>query len=287
LFLTQNVTIIQPTSNGFQCATCHDDLTTFTRYEVNDVRFPSGAVIDSEDPNTNLCMTCHQGRESTTSVNRLIQNLDLDTVSESLRFLNIHYFAAGATRFGGQAQGAYQYEGKEYAGFFEHVNAARGCTDCHSTHGLDVQVNKCADCHEVEASAEGLHAIRLEDTPDYDGDGDTSEGIAGEIETMDEALYAALQVYASEVAGTGILYSPAAYPYFFKDTNGNGAADPDEINGGNGYNTWTPRLLQAAYNHQYVAKDPGAFAHNARYILQVLYDSLESLGADTSGMIRP
>jgi hypothetical protein len=132
-----------------------------------------------------------------------------------------------------------------------------------------------------------LHAIRLEDTPDYDGDGDTSEGIAGEIETMDEALYAALQVYASEVAGTGILYSPAAYPYFFKDTNGNGAADPDEINGGNGYNTWTPRLLQAAYNHQYVAKDPGAFAHNARYILQVLYDSLESLGADTSGMIRP
>ncbi len=62
--------------------------------------------------------------------------------------------------------------------------------------------------------------------------------------------------------------------------------DPDETNYGNRYATWTPRLLQAAYNYQYVAKDPGGFAHNAKYILQVLYDSLNDIG-DASGMTRP
>jgi hypothetical protein len=33
-----------------------------------------------------------------------------------------------------------------------------------------------------------------------------------------------------------------------------------------------------AKNYQWVAKDPGAFAHNGKYILQVLYDSLQDLG---------
>jgi hypothetical protein len=45
--------------------------------------------------------------------------------------------------------------------------------------------------------------------------------------------------------------------------------------------------LKAAYNYQYAQKDPGAFAHNAKYVLQVLYDSLEDIGADVSGMTRP
>jgi len=53
------------------------------------------------------------------------------------------------------------------------------------------------------------------------------------------------------------------------------------------YNAFTPRLLQAAYNYHYVVKDPGAFAHNGKYIIQVLYDSLEDLGANTTGMVRP
>jgi hypothetical protein len=71
-----------------------------------------------------------------------------------------------------------------------------------------------------------------------------------------------------------IAYDGAAYPYFFNDA-------------GEGYATWTPRMLQAAYNYQYATKDPGAFAHNGKYILQVLYDSIENLGGDTGGMTRP
>lgn len=125
-------------------------------------------------------------------------------------------------------------------------------------------------------------------TQDYDGDGDTKEGIYGEVATMAEKLLVAVQVYAKDVAGTPIAYNPGRHPYFFIDANENGVADPDE---GDRYATWTPRLLQAAYNYQYATKDPGDYAHNGKYILQTLYDSLASLSTqvtvDMTGMVRP
>ena len=112
-----------------------------------------------------------------------------------------------------------------------------------------------------------------------------------EIYTLHEELYTAIQQYAQDVTGTPIVYSDAAYPYFFIDKNENGTADPDEAAFPNRFNTWTPRLLKAAYNYQYVAKDPGGYVHNPKYLLQVLYDSLADLnsktGASISGKIRP
>ena len=56
--------------------------------------------------------------------------------------------------------------------------------------------------------------------------------------------------------------TPEVYPYFFNDNNGNGEADKDEAKFPNRYKSWTPRLMKAAYNYQFVTKDPGAFAHN-------------------------
>ena len=285
-FLQDGVNISVEPANGFQCTTCHDDLQEYTRYVVESVKFPSGAVIDSGDPDTNLCMNCHQGRESGVSIARLIGDAEDDVVSESLRFLNPHYFAAGATRFGADANGAYQYEGKEYAGYFEHDEDMAQCADCHKTHGLEVNWEDCTDCHDnVEAPAD-LQNIR-ESEADFDGDGDAAEGVALEIQTMLEALYPAIQAYAAENAGTGLIYDAHSHPYFFIDTNGNGAIDEGEVNGDNRFAAWTPRLLRAAYNYQYVQKDPGAFAHNPAYIVQVLYDSLEDVGADVSAMTRP
>ena len=288
MFIAEGATISQPPSSGLACATCHDDLQEFTRYEVAEVEFPSGAVIDSGEPDSNLCLNCHQGRESTVSVNNLIGETGDDEVSDSLRFLNVHYFAAGATRYGTEAKGAYEYDGKEYFGFFEHSRQANQCSDCHSTHGLQVDYEFCADCHddiEIE-SQEDLRNIRYY-FDDWDGDGDTDEGIAGEIDTLLETLYAAMQTYATDTVGTGIAYDSHSYPYFFNDLNGNGEVDEDEAVRDNGFNSWTPRLLRAAYNYQYASKDPGAFAHNGQYIVQVLHDSLEDLGADVSGMLRP
>jgi hypothetical protein len=283
-FLTHNVNIAQPPSNGLSCLTCHTNETTFEVYEIEAVTFPSGAVL-SLDSTSNTCLNCHQGRESTVSMNRLIGNIGPDETAEQLRFLNIHYFAAGATLFGSEAQGAYQYNGQEYIGRNPHVPAFDTCTECHSTHALEVKYETCTVCHDNVTSLADLRDIRVRPI-DYSGNGDAEQGLYYEIATLKELLYAEIVAYARE-QGNPIVYSSTSFPYYYNDLNDNGILDDDERNVGNRYNTWTPRLLRAAYNYQYASKDPGAFAHNGLYIIQVLQDSLADIGHDISGMIRP
>lgn len=279
------IVVGQPAGNGLECATCHNDVTSFSRFAVNEVKFPSGAVLSfGEAADSNLCLECHQGRESSVSVQRAISTAGVedDAVSETLSFRNPHYFATGATLFGSEAKGPFQYEGKEYAGRFMHVEPMNTCTECHYTHELEVKLAACGGCHQGAITEEALADIRMGSTEDFDGDGDAAEGIAREIETMHERLYEAIQAYATDL-GTPILYDSHRYPYFLADPNGNNQIDEGE----GGFASWTPRLLKAAYNYQWVEKDPGAFAHNGTYIMQILYDSLEDLGMDVSGMTRP
>jgi hypothetical protein len=277
----------QPLASGLNCATCHDDLSTFTRYVSEEVEFPSGAVVTLDNLDANICINCHQGLESTVSVNAAITESGVgdDEVSAELGFVNPHYFAAGATLFGTEAQGAYEFEGQTYNGRFMHVQGFQVCIECHDTHELKVKVKACGTCHGIQ-SEEELHDIRMTDV-DFDGDGDTSTGLAVEVMNVNDAIYAAIQAYAADVVGTPIVFDSHSYPYWFIDTNGDGVADPDEANYGNQYNAWTPRLLRAAYNYTWTIKDPGSFAHNGLYMLQVLYDTLQDIGGDVSGMTRP
>jgi hypothetical protein len=285
--LTTGLTTSQPLANGFQCTTCHEDISTWSRFPVSSVQFPSGAVIDSGNTDTNLCMTCHQGRTSKIQVDEATAGIPLDTADESLIFINIHYFSAGATRYGTEVMGAYEYDGRVYFGRFEHVSDLSNCTDCHNAHQLDVPFIKCSACHETVNNKDDLKDIRMLDT-DWDGDGNTSEGLYGEIDTLRVRLYESIQDYTIRTEKVEpIIYETHSYPFFFIDSDGDGQVDPEEINVGNRYRTWTPRLLRAAFNYQYVAKDPGVFAHNGRYIMQLLYDSIQDLGGSVSGMTRP
>jgi hypothetical protein len=249
LFLTQGVTINQEISNGFKCETCHDSESEAgfpARFEVTSVTFPSGATITSEEPQDQfLCMTCHQGRSSGLDV-------DASIAAGRFRFLNIHYFAAGATRYGSEVNGAYQYAGKTYAGLNEHVEKADECTECHDPHELEVQYEAvCSNCHEL---------AELEEA-------------ATVVDEYAALLYAAMEAY-TETAGSKIVYNSGRYPYFFDEA-------------GEQFAGWDAEIMRAAYNYQYAQKDPGAFAHNGDYILQVLYDSIQALGGDVSGIERP
>jgi hypothetical protein len=278
------VTIGQPVSQGFACTTCHDSSSFPATLAVNAVKFPSGSVLTfGEGAAANLCMMCHQGRESTVSVNNTIGDKPDDTVDTSLRFRNPHYFGAGATLFGTEAKGAYEYTGNTYLGHHAHVDAGQTCITCHNAHSLTVNTQLCAGCHGGNTDPE---TIRM-GTTDYDGDANTTEGMYDEVSTMEELLYGAIQTYAKDKAGSPIVYDAGSYPYFFIDSNANGAADPDELTSSNAFASWTPRLLRAAYNYQWVQKDPGAFAHNGKYILQVLYDSLQDIGGDVTALTRP
>lgn len=266
-----------PTGTVVSCETCHNAATQ----KLDTVTFPSGVTITGYGADSR-CMTCHQGRASTPDVDDKITAAALaddDTVSAALSFTNIHYLAAGATLLGSEVQGAYQYAGKLYDKRNHHVENYRACTGCHNQHTLELRFDECAQCHTGVtdvASIEGT--IRMfGSTGDYDGDGNRSESIKQEMDGLGAELLKAITAYAKDVAGTAIVYDSHTHPYFFIDTDGDGVASAEEAVNANKYVSFTPRLLRAAYNYQYWQKDPGTFAHNGKYVIQVMVDSIEDL----------
>ena len=272
-----------PTGGVVNCAACHSAAST----ALSSVPFPSGVSVDTFG-SSSTCAVCHQGRESGLSVASATESMDEDAVSADLSFINIHYAPSAATLMGSVTSGGYEYPGRDYRGQFTHVPDFASCTSCHEPHSLQpVAVETCTTCHQGAESFEAIRTTRI----DIDGDGDMTEGIADPIATLHGQLYAAIQAYGVEVAGSAIVYDLHQYPYFFNDTNSDGEVSEGEAAFPNRYVSWTPRLLKAAYNYQFIAKDPAAYVHNPHYALQLLYDSLEDLGSqvsvDTAALTRP
>ena len=291
-----------PIGQVVECDACHNDATA----TLSSVTFPSGLTVSGLGKEAR-CMLCHQGRESTVSVEAKITSakaaaadpaaFDDDTVSSALTFLNVHYFAAGASLYGREAAGAYEYpqpggdasdavlaslpQRKEYDRKFTHVAQKDTCIECHDPHTQQVRIADCAACHVNKlgnpvATKADLRDIRMAGTVnDFNGNGDVKEGVWYEIKGLQDVLYAAMQDYATKVAGAPISYDGDAYPYFF------------ELGTTTKFTKWTPRLLRAAYDYQYSIKDPGAFAHNGKYIVQFLYDAIDDLNTKLSALPAP
>lgn len=268
-----------PGLEGVQCTACHNKAIG----DITEVVFPSGMSVERYEADAR-CMDCHQGRASGNAVDKMIAaaSVEDDTVHEELKFLNVHYSAAAATRFGTEAGGGYEYEEMDYNGFHYHDDYATQCNDCHSAHRTTVKADMCIECHEDTGAENQWAFIRSEETVgDFDGNG-SEEGIKTEIENLHVILHKAILDYAVEVIGKPVIYDSHSYPYFFNDSNGNGAVDQGEAIYPNAYKSWTPRLAQAAYNYQFAAKDHGAWVHNGQYVLQLLHDSVKDLGEKVS-----
>ncbi len=273
------------TGSVVSCFVCHND----SAHVKTSAYFPSGETIDTLEESA-ICAECHQGRRSGLDVEKSTVNLPEDEVNEELGFINIHYKIAAAVRYGTDVITGYEYPELSYSGFFNHVEDYQLCTDCHNPHSLLINPDECAACHSEVSDYGDLRDIRTEDTLDFDGDGDTAEGVYGELTKMHDMLYSAIQAYAEEVSDQSIVYA-FQNPYWFIDTNGNGEADEGETERANSYGSWTPRLVKATYNYHLVLEDPGGFTHNARYLIQLIYDTLDDLSevvdVEMSGLLRP
>jgi hypothetical protein len=254
-----------PVGTTIECQACHNDVSRTKDSAV----MPSGAEIAGLGKTAN-CMECHQGRASTVQVDEAVQGVGADTVNTDLSLPNIHNKAAGPTQYGTQAQGGYEYRGRAYVSRYMHVDDFNTCITCHDAHSLKIDADVCSACHIGVRTRADLKTIRATNV-DYDGDGDISEGIASEIEALQERLLGSMQVYAAATEGC----DPLVYDGGFQNE------------AGESYTTWTPRLLKAAYNYRYSAIEPGNYAHSALYAIQLLHDSLNDLGASTAGLPRP
>jgi hypothetical protein len=96
----------------------------FTLYEVPSVRFPSGSTVSFGErdfggqhvPQLPSGARVH-GQRQPPHRRRAGRRSH-----EGPALLNIHYFAAGATLFGTEVKGAYEFAGREYTGRNEHVH---------------------------------------------------------------------------------------------------------------------------------------------------------------------
>lgn len=297
----------QPIGQVVNCDACHND----TAAALTSVKFPSGTTVSNLGTEAR-CMMCHQGRESTSSVEAKIATAAPGTVDDAMTgvsFMNVHYLAAAATLYGTEAMGGYEYADPakadplkyyavqgttlqprvQYERKFAHVASKDSCTACHDPHSTELKIaavqtgdktgQGCAACHvnaqgNPVATKADLHDIRMAGTTaDFDGDGQ-KKGVYYEIAGMRSVLLKAMQDYTVAVFNKKIAYNADAYPYFFLDTNGDGVADATESVSANKFPNWSARLLRAAYNYQFSIKDPGAYAHNAKYVIELLYDSI-------------
>ncbi len=82
------------------------------------------------DDANKLCLTCHSGRASGASVDAAIAAGPQS--DGTYKFVNIHYTAAGATMYGDEAKGGYEYPDQHYAGKFDHAPSdKKTCIGCH------------------------------------------------------------------------------------------------------------------------------------------------------------
>jgi len=137
----------------------------------------------------------------------------------------------------------------------------------------------CKTCH-ADADRDPKK-IRIVHTSDYDGDGNTTEPLAAEIDGLAAKVLAAMQAVAP------LCYDGNTYPYFFKDTNGDKQCAATETVSSNGFTAFTPALMKASFNYQLSRKEPGAWAHNFDYMAQLLYDGIADLGGSVTGLTRP
>lgn len=248
------------------CGTCHNSGLA----DIKNVTFPSGLVHPVQGVEAS-CMTCHQGRTAGVDVTKATDSMELDAVSSDLRFINPHYATAAATWLGGYGGAGYHYEGRTYSGRFFHARPVSTCNSCHDPHSLEIELEPCLTCHQTNS----VQDIRIS-RQSYDGSGNVGLGIRSDIQANANLLLDMIRAYADEVVDAPIIYDGTSYPYFFADANGDGVKD---LNDGSAvaYGSWTPRSLRAAYNWKLVTSDPGNYAHNPPYTLELLYDSIEDL----------
>ncbi len=270
-----------PIGGVVDCETCHNpNLGT-----VTELTLASGVVHPVQGVEA-ACVTCHGGRQAGINVAAATADSPDDEVNAELRFLNPHYFLGAAMSLGSYGGLGYEYPGKTYSGRFLHAKPVATCNSCHDPHDLKIAEETCLTCH-FNGDPEDIRIARVS----YDGSGDTIKGIHDDIVANADKLLEIMKEYAATVAGTPMVYVGDRYPYFFADANGDGIGD--EADGKSvAYNAWTPRLLKATYNWKAVSADPGAFAHNAPYALELLYDSIQDLSGplgidmDALGLLR-
>ncbi|GEM_PF-868198 len=262
------------------CYTCHDPTASSptARRSIPTVKFPSDVTkTQAELGDSALCISCHQYRTAgaTAVADAIASRNSGGSFSTVAGKVNPHYRGGAAMLYGSGVDGGYQYTGKTYSsGITAHKTTL--CVGCHmadassnnvgghtwAMHTADEsELNNaiCATCHTGGVTS--FDTFRSGSAgKDYDGDGNSTEGIQEEIAGLKTALL-------NQLSTLGIT-SSTSYPYW------SGTA-------------WVDKAIKGAYSYNFVDHDPGAGIHNGAYAIQLLRDSIEDISGSTPAGVRP
>lgn len=286
------------TSSGqnelLNCWGCHSDSsgTLRTPGAITEEYDATVTVAYPDIDGSNVCMTCHLGRETGAVVNA-------KDGFDNERFVNSHYLAAGGSVFG---QTGYAFATRDYTPTTDvdvHVNLGRGtteidaiddnytngpCVTCHfsSTDGshtlspfttytpvTDVALNPvCVECHTTRGS--GSNAAEAWFGKDFV----LADLAVGVVAPHKGRYLAALEALNQELIDDGFTFT-AGYPYFsntnwLSDGTGDIPVDTDTTGNVTGKNN-----MGAAFNYNLLIHEPGGVAHNRLYTRRLLYDSID------------
>lgn len=208
---------------------------------------------------SNVCMGCHLGREIGANITN---TTDADGI---LNFINSHYLTAGATLFN---ESGYEYGIYDNFGYHKNVGVgntagtgnAGPCVTCHMSsaepHTFSVVGSlQCGKCHAAMTPA-------------------VREEKKAEFHKALDALKIALEV-------KGIFFFEA-HPYFYTAPYVVGGTNTPFTDWASVANSYTPvadwkNVMGAAFNYNLLVHDPGAYAHNRKYALVLIRDSIDFL----------
>jgi hypothetical protein len=221
----------------------------------------------------------------------------LDAQLVGATYQSPHELGAAATFIGADAAGYYQYpvtydptpKTSPYKNQASHSPYI--CTDCHDAHALAIPSTfdcSAQSCHNIHAgtSDQTMAGLKLKTGRWYLGG--TDQGAYQNYVQMKGYLYTAIQQYAlakgNVGAGTNVICfneSDPSHLDFFVGTavgQNDGTCPSSTPWGQAGSNTaYTPRLLRAVYNYKFLVQDPGAWAHNPKYVTDIMYDAIRDL----------
>jgi hypothetical protein len=227
----------------------------------------------------------------------------LDAQLAGATYYSPHELGAAATYYGANAAGYYEYPvtwdpsplatTKQYLRLGGHATNNAPCTSCHDAHALAIPTTfdcSAQACHKTHSSTPPLPNQQMGSLKARTGFwymGGTDQGVYQNYVQMMAKLYTAIQQYSlangNVGAGTKVIcfnQSAASHQDFFVGTavgQSDGACSTTVWGAGGSNTAYTPRLLRAVYNYKFLVQDPGAWAHNPKYVTEVMYDAIRDL----------
>jgi len=243
-----------------------------------------GNNVPTPDPSaSNMCLTCHSGRENGAAIMDPGINW-----GETNSVVNSHYLPAGGVLY---RQNGYEYLNEGYGHETHYANAAYfahdaiGTPEAGSTVAAVAGLNgPCVGCHMHANPEKHLFSpvehdgstVTLVSTACYECHDAHGHPLTGaDIGVEKEEYNSSLEALEGQLSANGFHFL-GSYPYF-QEGDWTLTSGGTTMAGTTSEARYGQNNMGAAFNFNMLHHEPGAFAHNRFYAKRLIYDSIDWL----------